>query len=951
MRREVYKRLVRSPELPSQRPCGARYAGLGLGQLLVNEGRELGFVEGAHLGGGQLPVFEQHQCGDATDTEFGGHLAVFIYIEFGHGEFALVALGDVVKDRRYHAAWATPFSPKINQHRGAGLHHVLLKFGVGGVADEIAGHEKFLFETIGCVKASIVTETVCQGASAWHWHASLQPLAQRLQQHGTPPWRAVLLLPFAQLIPQARAAWQSHWPGPVPRMETATTWARRLAPWRALADDFAGHAARDVLVAQSMWRRLGFVQRRGPWATGMADVLRQNAGVLSPLAQAQAPDQRSAWAERVTRALHSGWVGQTQHWEGALWATAAAWVGHSRCATDVLWAPSTREQTDWLAVLPGDSSPLPQALLQHWAERGLALPALEPVAMDGAPRVTACHDLAHEALSAAGLVWHGLQQAGGTRVALVSQDRRVVRRAAAWLMARGVQVHDEAGWRLSTTRAGAELWALLQQEAVGWRGRQPIWVWLQRLQQAWMPVAHALGWQSDAAADQVALALGLDHPAARWQGVSDDIERPMAASVFVRWAREVLEGESFVPPRPLGEAQVVVLPMSHTLGRTFDRWVVPGCDHVSLPVAPTLPAGLSSAQRQALGLPTRGELSQRAAHTFACLTRMPQVDILWRQQQGAEALLPSPWVQRAAVVEPTSCPAAPSPGIQAQAWRATVPPAPAPSAPAQLPGSVSATSLRRLRQCPYQFFVHDVLGLHPPDEVQPLPTRRELGTWLHEVLQRFHADPRQYEAPQQQEAWLLACADGARAAHRLSDARFLPFAPLWPHLARTYLAQWQADLAQGVQCHEVEHRLRMPWQDVTLIGTMDRVDRLADGAGWRIVDYKFERKDKTRRRLAEPAEDWQAAVYTALWRHRHPNTPVTMAYLALSDSGVVQEDRPVVMVISSATPQDGEQSLAHLGDDWQRLRQGAAMPAMGRWDACTHCSARGVCRRDFRASA
>ncbi|MEK9895527.1 MAG: PD-(D/E)XK nuclease family protein, partial [Burkholderiaceae bacterium] len=225
------------------------------------------------------------------------------------------------------------------------------------------------------------------------------------------------------------------------------------------------------------------------------------------------------------------------------------------------------------------------------------------------------------------------------------------------------------------------------------------------------------------------------------------------------------------------------------------------------------------------------------------------------------------------------------------------------------------------------------------------------GTWLHEVLQRFHADPRQYEAPQQQEAWLMACAEDARAAHHLSEARFLPFAPLWPHLARTYLAQWQADLAQGVQCHEVEYRLRMPWQDVTLIGTMDRVDRLADGAGWRIVDYKFERKDKTRRRLAEPAEDWQAAVYTALWRHHHPDTPVTMAYLTLSDSGVVQTDQPVAMHVSSATPDECEQSLAHLGDDWQRLRQGAAMPAMGHWDACTHCSARGVCRRDFRASA
>ena len=39
-----------------------------------------------------------------------------------------------------HFAMTTPFGPKIDQHRGAGLQDVLVKRSVGYVLNEIAGH-------------------------------------------------------------------------------------------------------------------------------------------------------------------------------------------------------------------------------------------------------------------------------------------------------------------------------------------------------------------------------------------------------------------------------------------------------------------------------------------------------------------------------------------------------------------------------------------------------------------------------------------------------------------------------------------------------------------------------------------------------------------------------------------------------------------------------------------
>ncbi|MGA1518389.1 MAG: hypothetical protein ACO34F_00340, partial [Burkholderiaceae bacterium] len=65
-----------------------------------------------------------------------------------------------------------------------------------------------------------MTETAQASTPVWQWQASLEPLAQRLQQHATAPWRAVLLVPFAALIPEAREAGRRHWPGPTPRIET-----------------------------------------------------------------------------------------------------------------------------------------------------------------------------------------------------------------------------------------------------------------------------------------------------------------------------------------------------------------------------------------------------------------------------------------------------------------------------------------------------------------------------------------------------------------------------------------------------------------------------------------------------------------------------------------------------------------------------------------------------------
>ena len=41
-----------------------------------------------------------------------------------------------------------------------------------------------------------------------------------------------------------------------------------------------------------------------------------------------------------------------------------------------------------------------------------------------------------------------------------------------------------------------------------------------------------------------------------------------------------------------------------------------------------------------------------------------------------------------------------------------------------------------------------------------------------------------------------------------------------------------------------------------------------------------------------------------------------------------------------------ETLLQGLATDWQRLREGSPLPALGDGPVCGHCHARGLCRRD-----
>ena len=310
------------------------------------------------------------------------------------------------------------------------------------------------------------------------WQPALAELRTALVKRQVHPADVVVLVPYAQLMRQARKSWAVPVPavrcGFVPHFETTMNWAGsvsgKLGFFTPAADDLRMDIAFDTLTAISLLQRSGLASEQDLLARRLVDA----AWSLARVAAAQPPDLRAEWGAQLAAQLSdTGPMAQAQagHMlarEAVVARLALAWVAHSAYATDRLF----NAQPGLFVVLEGfQTEPLSQALQLHFeAQSGHAVLSIKLVAPEAG--ATSYLPLLHEALDAedeaeraAACVLQHLA-AGRCPVALVSQDRSVTRRVGAMLAQRGVRMRDETGWKLSTTRAAAGVMGLLR--AAGW---------------------------------------------------------------------------------------------------------------------------------------------------------------------------------------------------------------------------------------------------------------------------------------------------------------------------------------------------------------------------------------------------------------------------------------------------------------------------------------------------
>ena len=809
-----------------------------------------------------------------------------------------------------------------------------------------------------------------------------------MQERQVQACQTVVLLPYAQLISQARQAWLSSSGSSatqeqfLPRFETTMSWSRSLGGFVPGPDDLQLDAARDGLTAASLLARAGL----GAHSAVLAARLMACAWSLARVAAALAPAERAAWGARLGAMLVAALDSPLLALEAATARIALAWAANSSYASDAVFGT----EPDLLVLLQGfQSEPLTQALQQRLGVRVLLLSlgaqADTSTSHDGAVALHAAQDAEDEAQRAAACVLAHLA-AGRSPVALVAQDRVLTRRVHAMLGQSGVTVSDETGWKLSTTRAAASLMSLLRalvwdastdavldwlkhapafdapqltQAEIDWRrdgvrewralppeaalvqqaqalrerlqASRPLASWLRDVRAVLQDTAQWPALEQDEAGQAVLDVLRLREGA---EAEFADIGARMAAAEFRAWVSQTLEEKGFVPCHA-AHAQVLILPLSQLLGRPLPAVVLPGCDEARLPMSPEPPPWWTPAQSLVLGLPAREDLAAAASAAWHYALQFPHVDVLWRLSEGGEQLMASGFVQQLRLQQAHTLAPDPRP-LRALGSRPCA--MPQPSGEALPLERLSGTAYEDLRRCPYRFFALRQLKLQGADELDVTLDKRDFGNWLHLVLRHFHQTLRgtPVSDAQARQALLDTAAAQASTELGLSPAEFLPFAAAWPRVRSGYLQWLVAHEAEGGEFVAAEVWKEMPLGRLKLVGKIDRIDRQRDGSAL-VIDYKTETPGITAQRIKTPLEDTQLAFYAALLA----DDTLAAAYVNVGEKegtrAYVQDD-----IVDLR-----DQLLEGIASDATGIAAGAPLPALGAGKVCDFCDARGLCRRDF----
>ncbi len=844
------------------------------------------------------------------------------------------------------------------------------------------------------------------GAHAPAWNALWAQVAAHLQAMQAHPARSVVLLPFFQLQTVARASIgpSGLFGGFLPRLETTKSWSQRISHHVPSELDISFDAGLDSLRASALLQRAGLGAKQGMLSGALVDAAHQLGAVVA----AVPPEQRADWAVHARLQVLQGLEGNPLLYEAAVARIALEWALASRYASDVLFEPGLRANLDALVVVQGlQANPLANALAAHWAALSCTA-QWQPAQGESNIALHAAHNAHDEADRAAACVLRRIAQ-GAVPVALAAVDRVSARRISATLQLHGVQLRDETGWKLSTTRAAASLMALLR--AARWkaqgegaddalldwlkhtsvpaaqvhalenalrkphstpaqqniaraaitfivsenmevsieelltslRASRPMGPWLASLEQALRTAGQWSALVADSAGRDCLQALHMLQP---------ELVQAHTAHVsladFSAWATNCLESASFKPAvdAPADAAQVVVLPLAQVLARPFAAIVIAGADEQRLPATSEPQGTWSGAQRVALSLPSREALGAEQQAVWQCAMRVPQVDVLWRSTEGEQALQPSPLLQRWLLAQAAlghSVPQGADPREDTpHNAQPTLPPQP--TAHSLKVSKLSASSYGDLRTCPYRFFALRLLGLQDAPELDEQLSKRDFGSWLHSVLGDFHTRRKAAFESGQPATPDRTLLDLCAAEQQIADSGFIPFTAAWPQVRESYLlwlAQHEAESWQFDQA-ELERTLEHATEAgerVTLVGRLDRVDRLSRGpmkGTAYVLDYKTESTQASKERVKNPLEDTQLAFYAALLGE----DDIHAAYVNVAERECKITAQPDIMAARDAV-------LQGIGIDVQRIHAGHTLPALGEGKACDFCAARGLCRKDM----
>ena len=465
--------------------------------------------------------------------------------------------------------------------------------------------------------------------------------------------------------------------------------------------------------------------------------------------------------------------------------------------------------------------------------------------------------------------------------------------------------------------------------------------WLDALHESLEILGVIKGWQQDAAGQQLLQLLSL------WR---DELQSDATFCSFAEWRRWLSQQMDLNTYRDVAvDSPVLFTHLPATRWRSFDAVLLLGCDAGHLPAPVNAGQWFNDAVRATLGLPLSSlQQMQVRDDLLALLVMNGTVLVTWQARQNGEPNLLSPYFEmlRAlhllafgddlmdAELAPMLEQARVSPQSSVLSPELSSMPKPVVT-PELLPARISPSAYNSLVACPYQYFARHVLRLNELDEVREALDKRDYGTWVHEVLQRFHG-----ELP------LLRDRVEAQAVMRRLSLEVFAEALAHDYLAQAWLLRWQAQIPAYLdwqqeneeagwryQSSEVPFRIDVS-ADLVLSGRIDRVDvRVEDARQSTVLDYKTQSVLVLKGKLFVPGEDVQLACYA------QAVGAGAAAFVSLEDEHVLAV-APVQDIVELA-----HLNLARLKTVFSQLHTGTAMPAHGVEKVCTYCEMKGLCRR------
>jgi len=434
------------------------------------------------------------------------------------------------------------------------------------------------------------------------------------------------------------------------------------------------------------------------------------------------------------------------------------------------------------------------------------------------------------------LLKHPLVMAGPGRLDWLDGVRRldlVLRgpRPAAGLVGISAHLADRSGRDAGMRAEAASWWAhalpLLEPLEAAFEGGKDLPALLAALREAAARLAGDAAWSGPAGRAAADLLAALEDAAG--QGPERAAARQLPAML------ERLMAPAAVRP-PYGQhPRIFIWGLIEARLQHADLMLLSGLNEGVWPALPAPDPWLAPRLRTELGLPSLERRIGLAAHDFACALGARQVLVTRaRRDARAPAIASRFWLRLEAMTGGlTRAP-------QLRKWAAAIDrpaahrpaarPAPAPAAEVR-PRKISVTEVDRLKADPYAFYARKLLALAALDPVDADPSAAWRGSAVHEILEAWMKDD------DCDPARLRARADALLAGQ---DAHPLMRALWQPRLAEAIdfiAAEVEKNRAAGRRPLAAEIPGRTALAGVTLSGTADRIDRMADGS-LAIVDYK-----------------------------------------------------------------------------------------------------------------